>query len=216
MTRRTRIKICGITHADDALAAAHAGADAIGMVFHGASPRAVTIAHAQQIASILPPFVAKVALFVDADWRRISQVIDAVRPDLLQFHGDETPHFCAQFGVPFLKAFRLGKPGVEVDLLECERVFSMAKGILLDAFVAGEAGGTGQRFDWSHIPQTLRPRIVLAGGLTPGNVGDAVRGIGPWAVDVSSGVEGAQKGKKDHGKMAAFISNVKSADASCN
>jgi phosphoribosylanthranilate isomerase len=214
--RRTRIKICGITRVEDAEAAARLGADAIGLVFHGTSPRAVTIAHAKDIADALPPFTCKVALFVDADHRRVSEVIGAIRPELLQFHGRETPHYCAQFGVPFLKAFRVGEPGVALDLLESSRKFSMAKALLLDAFVAGEAGGGGQVFDWTLIPAALRPRIVLAGGLTPDNVGVAVRDIRPWAVDVSSGVEGAQKGKKDHAKIAAFIESVRKADSPCN
>lgn len=212
MKRRTRIKICGVTRPEDALEAARLGADAIGMVFHGASPRAVTLGHAADIATVLPAFVAKVALFVDAPAARVREVIQAIRPDLLQFHGQESAAFCAQFATPYLKAVRLGEPDNPVDLLEFATKHAAAKALLLDAFVPGEAGGGGRRFDWALVPRDMGPRIVLAGGLTPGNVADAVRRIRPWAVDVSSGVEGSHKGIKDHTRLAAFIEAVKHAD----
>jgi phosphoribosylanthranilate isomerase len=204
---RTRIKICGITRTQDALAAATAGADAIGLVFYPRSPRYLSGERAVEIRDALPPFVQTVALFVNPDAAQVAQVIGRVRPAMLQFHGDETPEFCAQFGMPFVKACRV-KPGV--DALEYLRPFSRAAAWLFDSYVP-EYGGVGERFDWSLLPASRAKPFILSGGLERGNVGEAVRGVRPWGVDVSSGVESA-KGIKDAAKIAAFIAEVRNAD----
>lgn len=211
---RTRIKICGITRIEDGLAAAQLGADAIGLVFYGRSLRNVTPEQARAIAEALPPFLTTVALFVEPTAAEVEAVIQAVRPDLLQFHGDETPEFCGSFDRPYLKAVRV-RP--ELDLLQYAARFAEAQGLLLDAYVEGEAGGTGHRFDWGLIPQNLPKPVVLAGGLEPGNVAEAVRAVRPWAVDVSSGVEAGKglntlKGIKDAAKIAAFVNEIKEVD----
>jgi phosphoribosylanthranilate isomerase len=205
---RTRVKVCGITRTEDALAAAQAGADAIGLVFYPPSPRFLSVERARAIREALPPFVQSVALFVNADAAQVAQVIGRVHPAMLQFHGEETPEFCAQFGLPYIKACRVGRG---VDLLEYLRPFSSAAGWLLDAHVE-EYGGVGASFDWALVPERLARPLVLSGGLTPDSVGAAVRGIRPWAVDVSSGVESA-KGIKDAARMASFIAEVRNADA---
>jgi len=204
---RTRVKICGITRPQDAVAAAHAGADAIGLVFYPPSPRFISIRRAVEIRDALPPFVQTVALFVNAGRNEIEEVLEGVGPSILQFHGEETPAFCAGFDVPWLKACRV-KAGV--DLLEYFRSYSGAAGWLADAFVEGY-GGAGQSFDWSLVPAERERPLVLSGGLSKDNVAEAIRRIRPWAVDVSSGVESA-KGIKDAAKIAAFIQEVKNAD----
>lgn len=203
---RTRVKICGITRTADATVASRAGADAIGLVFYPPSPRFVSIERAREIRDALPPFVQTVALFVNADAAQVSQVIGRVHPALLQFHGDEAPDFCAQFGLPFVKACRVRKG---VDALEYLRPFSQAAAWLFDSHVP-EYGGVGESFDWSLVPATDKP-VILSGGLSPANVGAAIRRVGPWGVDVSSGVESA-KGIKDAAKIAAFIAEVRNAD----
>ncbi len=205
---RTRIKICGITRPGDAVAAAQAGADAIGLVFYPPSPRFLNVERAREIRDALPPFVQAVALFVNPDAAQVAQVIGRVHPALLQFHGEETPEFCAQFGLPFIKACRVAQG---VDLLKYLRPFSAASGWLLDAHVE-EYGGVGASFDWSLVPARLERPLVLSGGLTRQNVSAAVRRVRPWAVDVSSGVE-ASKGVKDAAKIAVFIAEVRNADA---
>lgn len=209
---RTRIKICGLTRVEDALAAAHAGADAIGLVLYAASPRAVAAGRAREICAALPPFVSTVALFVNETPQGVDEMIEALRPSLLQFHGDEDETYCAQFGIPYLKAVRVGDGMGAADLLECEARFGSAAGLLLDTLSPGAYGGTGSTFDWDLIPQAMRGRIVLSGGLTPLNVASAVARVRPWAVDVSSGVETGEKGIKDHRKIAQFIEAVKNAD----
>ena len=205
---RTRIKICGITRPGDAVAAAQAGADAIGLVFYPPSPRYLNVERAREIRDALPPFVQAVALFVNPDAAQVAQAIGRVHPALLQFHGEETPDFCSQFGLPYVKACRVTQG---VDLLKYLRLFSTASGWLLDAHVE-EYGGVGARFDWSLVPARLERPLVLSGGLTRENVGEAVRRVRPWAVDVSSGVE-SSKGIKDAAKLAAFIAEVRNADA---
>jgi phosphoribosylanthranilate isomerase len=205
---RTRIKICGITRPGDAVAAAQAGADAIGLVFYAPSPRFLNVERAREIRDALPPFVQAVALFVNPDAAQVAQAIGRVHPALLQFHGEETPDFCAQFGLPYLKACRVTQG---VYLLKYLRPFSAASGWLLDAHVE-EYGGVGASFDWSLVPARLERPLVLSGGLTRENVGEAVRRVRPWAVDVSSGVE-SSKGIKDAAKIAAFIAEVRNADA---
>jgi len=203
-----RIKICGITRVEDGLAAARAGADAIGLVF-APSPRRVERARALEIAAALPPFVGTVALFVNPTHNEVQTVIDELRPGLLQFHGEEEPAFCAAFGLPWLKAARV-RPGV--DLLQFAVRFAGANGLLLDAWSPAAQGGTGERFDWGLIPAGLARPVILAGGLTPANVAAAVRAVRPWAVDVSSGVE-ATPGIKDAAKIVAFIKEARNADA---
>ena len=205
---RTRVKICGITRTQDARAAASLGADALGLVFYPPSPRFLSVERAREIRDAVPPFVQTVALFVNADAAQVAQVIGRVHPSLLQFHGEETPAFCAQFGVPYVKACRVA-PGV--DLLKYLRAFDSACGWLLDAHVV-EYGGVGASFDWSLVPDQLERPLVLSGGLSRENVAAAVRRVRPWAVDVSSGVESA-KGIKDAAKIAAFVAEVRNADA---
>ena len=204
----TRVKVCGITRVEDGLAAARVGVDAVGFVFYPASPRYVAPERARDITATLPPFVSTVGLFVDADAATVAATLRAIRLDYLQFHGAESPEFCAQFDVPFLKAVRV-KPGV--DLLQYAITFSAAKALLLDAFVAGMHGGTGQGFDWQLIPLNMPIPVILSGGLAPGNIAEAVRTVRPWAVDVSSGVE-AKKGVKDAEKIEQFMRGVRNAD----
>ena len=206
MSPRTRVKICGITRPADGAAAAQAGADAIGLVFYPPSPRYLALERAREIRDALPPFVQTVALFVNADAAQVAQVISAVGPGLLQFHGDETPEFCAQFGVPFVKACRI-RAGI--DVAQYLQPYSRAAAWLVDSFVP-EYGGVGESFDWSLVPRSLARPLILSGGLDAKNVARAVRTVRPWAVDVSSGVESA-KGIKDAGKMAAFVAEVRNA-----
>ncbi len=204
---KTRIKICGITREQDVQAAAQAGADAIGLVFYPPSPRFLSVERARQLSNEAPAFVGTVALFVSPAAAEVYTVLERVRPAMLQFHGEEDSVFCAQFGVPYIKACRV-KPGV--DLLEYLRPFSGAAGWLLDSHVE-EYGGVGESFDWSLAPaERIRP-LVLSGGLTRENVGLAIRRVRPWAVDVSSGVE-SSKGIKDAARIAAFIAEVRNAD----
>ena len=210
---RTRIKICGITRIDDALCAASAGADAIGLIFYPPSPRAVTIEQATSIADVLPPFVSTVALFVNASVQEVEDVIRHLRPSILQFHGDEDAAFCTQFGVPFIKAIRVGELMRPHDLLEYAEEFKTARAVLLDTLAQGLYGGSGESFDWKLIPTEMRRRVLLSGGLHPENVSGAIQLIRPWAVDVSSGVE-ASKGVKDHARIHKFIEEVRNADAS--
>lgn len=205
---RTRVKICGITSVGDGLAAARHGADAIGLIFYPPSPRLVTLERAREIAAGLPPFVARVAVFVNPAAADVHAVIRACRPDLLQFHGEETADFCRGFDVPYLRAFRV-RPGV--DLLESLSPFGDAAGWLLDAYRQELYGGTGEAFDWELIPRSLARPLILSGGLDAENVGAAICRVRPWAVDVSSGVEAA-KGVKDERRIAAFMETVRSAD----
>jgi phosphoribosylanthranilate isomerase len=211
---RTRIKICGITRPDDALTAARLGADAIGLVFYAKSPRHVSMTQAVEIAAHLLPFVTSVGLFVNPSGQEVNAVLQGLRLDLLQFHGEEPPEFCRQFGVPYIKAARV-KPGS--DLVQYAARFHDARALLLDAYVEGAHGGTGQAFDWGLIPAGLPLPVILSGGLTPANVEDGVRQVRPWAVDVSSGVEATEgnnalKGIKDAARMAAFMQGVRNAE----
>jgi phosphoribosylanthranilate isomerase len=207
-SRRTRVKICGITRIEDALAAARAGADAIGLVFYAHSPRAVTAAQAQAICAALPPFVGTVGLFVDAEPAAVTAVLQQVPLDLLQFHGSETPNYCAQFARPFLKALRMRDA---TDVAAVRAQFSAARGLLLDTYRAGVPGGTGEVFDWQLVPRALSAQIVLAGGLNPHNVGAAIQQAQPFAVDVSGGVESAP-GIKDAQLIEDFVAAVRRAD----
>lgn len=200
-----RVKICGITRVEDALAVAHSGADAIGLVFYDKSPRHLTIAQAAMLAAALPPFVTVVGLFVNASAEFVREVLGKVSLDVLQFHGDEMPEYCEQFRKPYLKAIRV-KAGV--DLLQCAADFCRAQGLLLDAHVEGIPGGTGLGFDWSLIPGDFPLPLILSGGLDAENVAAGIRQVRPYAVDVSSGVEVA-KGIKDAAKIARFMQEVK-------
>ncbi|MBQ4853303.1 phosphoribosylanthranilate isomerase [Rhodanobacter sp. B2A1Ga4] len=204
-----RIKCCGMTRVGDAQLAARLGADAIGLVFTARSRRQVTLARAREIVAALPPFVATVALFMDDEPGLVRQVLDDVRPTLLQFHGSESDAWCAQFGHPFLKAIAMGEGVAALPRL---REYPRAAGLLLDGHAAGEAGGSGRTFDWSLLPSDLAQPLILAGGLHAGNVGAAVRAARPWAVDVASGVESAP-GIKDPTRLEAFIRAVREADA---
>jgi phosphoribosylanthranilate isomerase len=200
-----RVKICGITRLQDLHAACEAGADALGFVFYEKSPRHVSIATATALVRELPPFVQSVGLFVNAEPAFIEAVLQAVPLDLLQFHGDESAADCMRYGRPYIKAVRVTP---STDLLKCAADFETARGLLLDAYVPGVPGGTGERFDWSLIPPDLPKPVILSGGLTPDNVAEAVQRVRPWAVDVSSGVEAA-KGIKDPHHVAQFIAKAK-------
>lgn len=207
--QRTRIKICGITRPADAALAAQSGADALGLVFYPPSPRHVEMPLAQAIARAVPPFVTTVGLFVNPSSDEVRRVLDVVSLGMLQFHGDETPDFCASFGRPWIKAARM-KAGF--DLIEYAARFGTAgaSGLVLDAYVP-EFGGAGVTFDWSLIPKGVSLPLTLAGGLDTGNVAAAIQAVRPWGVDVSSGVECA-KGVKDPDKIARFIASVAGAD----
>ena len=209
---RTRVKICGITRADDALEVVKLGADAIGLVFYANSPRNVTITQAIDITKKIPAFVTIVGLFVNAKADFVKEVIAKVGLNLLQFHGDETPEECAQYSMPYIKAIRV-KP--DTNLVQYAQDFAEAKGLLLDAYTEGVFGGTGHQFDWNLIPKTLTKPIILAGGLNADNVLAAIKQAKPFAVDVSGGVEFA-KGIKDAQKIEAFMQQVKIADSVSN
>ena len=202
-----RSKICGITRIEDALAAAEAGADAIGFVFYAKSPRAVDVRQVRAIIAELPPFVTTVGLFVNASRCELNEILEVVPLDLLQFHGDETPQACEGYHRPWIKALRV-RPGDDLEAA-CQR-YAGASGILLDTYVAGVPGGTGEAFDWSLVPAHLSKPIILAGGLSADNVGQAIAQVRPYAVDVSGGVEQA-KGIKDAAKIEAFMQAVKQA-----
>ncbi|AVH39680.1 phosphoribosylanthranilate isomerase [Pseudomonas monteilii] len=202
-----RSKICGITRIEDALAAAEAGADAIGFVFYAKSPRAVDVRQARAIIAELPPFVTTVGLFVNASRCELNEILEVVPLDLLQFHGDETPQDCEGYHRPWIKALRV-RPGDDLEAA-CQQ-YAGARGILLDTYVAGVPGGTGEAFDWSLVPERLSKPIILAGGLSADNVGQAIAQVRPYAVDVSGGVEQA-KGIKDAAKIEAFMRAVKQA-----
>ncbi|MCI0916170.1 phosphoribosylanthranilate isomerase [Pseudomonas stutzeri] len=202
-----RSKICGITRVEDALVAAEAGADAIGLVFYGKSPRAVSVQQARAIVAALPPFVTTVGLFVNASRCELNEILDAVPLDALQFHGDEQPADCEGVHRRWYKALRV-KAGDDIRAQAARYVGASA--ILLDTFVAGVPGGTGEIFDWSLIPADLPKPLILAGGLTPGNVRQAIAEVRPFAVDVSGGVE-LSKGIKDAASVHEFVRQVRAA-----
>lgn len=209
--KRTRVKICGLTRAEDVLSAAQAGADALGFVFYGPSPRAVTVAQARALAAAVPAFVTRVGLFVDPDADTVRETLAQVPLDLLQFHGNESADFCAQFGRPYIKAIRV-QP--DTDLTELAAHYSDAQGLLLDSYVPGIPGGTGETFDWARVPRKLALPVILAGGLDADNVASAIAQVGPWAVDVSGGVEALDAagkripGHKSAEAIEAFIRGV--------
>jgi phosphoribosylanthranilate isomerase len=203
---RTRVKFCGMTRPDDALVAARVGADAIGLVFYAPSPRAVSLDVARAIVSVLPPFISVVGLFVNAAHETVSEVLDQVRIDVLQFHGDEPADDCQRYGRPYIKACRVGE-GTDVEALAREHVGAAA--LLLDTYDPALVGGTGKTFDWERVPHRLPLPLILAGGLTPENVAEAIRAVRPYAVDVSGGIEAA-KGIKDAQCMQRFMDAVAS------
>lgn len=217
MKMRTRIKLCGFTREEDVRAAAGAGADALGMIFFSKSSRAVSIDQAKLLRAQVPPFVNVVALFVNADPEYVEQVIAAVSPDLLQFHGTESPKDCERYGTPYLKAFRIGGPGMDTreEVLEECRRYRSARAWLFDSFTPN-FGGSGEGFDLSLLGGVLnypdaRP-LVLAGGLNAGNVAGHIRKLRPFAVDVCSGIEDAP-GVKSADKMVDFVQAVRAVDA---
>ncbi len=203
----TRVKICGITHPDDALMAVRAGADALGFVMYEPSPRFVDAPSAQKICAQVPVFVTRVGLFVNHSREQVGSICRQVPFDLLQFHGDESNEFCASFHRPFIKAIRVA-PGDDVAQLVAQ--YPDSHGVLLDAFVDGLYGGTGRTIDWKQLP-ALKTPVVLAGGLDPDNVGLAIANAAPYGVDVSGGVE-RSKGRKDPGKIMDFMRAVRAAD----
>jgi phosphoribosylanthranilate isomerase len=215
----TRVKICGITRIEDALAATRAGADAIGLVLWPGSPRNVSVEKARALAAAVPPFVSIVGLFVDPDPEHVQRALASVPLDFLQFHGAEPPDFCRSFGRRYLKAVPVDGKATEVDLLEYAARYPDACGLLFDAPPSGGLpGGTGQTFDWDALPRHLARPLILSGGLGAANVGEAIRRLKPWAVDVSSGVEAIGpdgrtiRGTKDPARIAAFIEEVRNAD----
>lgn len=217
MILRTRIKICGLTREQDVDAAVAAGADAIGLVFYPPSRRCVSLERAAALRHHAPAFVTVVALFVDPQPADVLQVLQQVRPDLLQFHGGEPAAFCDQFGHRYLKAFRVGAPGLDTAhaLARQCRQYPGAAGWLFDSYSPG-FGGSGRRFDPTLLAQVLpsadRPARVLSGGLTADTVGGLLERWSPFAVDVSSGVE-ASPGIKDARRIAAFVEAVRRVDA---
>lgn len=201
---RTRIKICGLTHPDTAVAAAQLGVDAVGLVFYERSPRRLSLRCAREIVAALPPFVTVVGLFLDAPAAQVEEVLASVALDVLQFHGAEEHAYCVQFRRPYIKAVPMGGA---IDPVAYVRTYPDAAGLLLDSHRLGQAGGSGQAFDWQQVSQDLGRPIVLAGGLHAGNVAAAITATRPWGVDVSSGVE-ARPGVKDPALMSAFVKEV--------
>ena len=225
---RTRIKLCGLTRREDVLHAIDLGADAIGMVFYPPSPRSVSIDQAVALTRGLPPLITVTGLFVNTEQAWLQQVVDAVPLSMLQFHGDadvDTPERCRQLaqavGLPWVRALRVGAGTAPADLLKWQLDYAAAgaNGVLLDTLVDSYGGG-GKAFDWSIIPEDLAHQAVLNGGLNAQNVRDAVRRVRPYAVDVSSGIEGTGsqhvKGVKDHAQMTAFVHAVHAADAAAD
>jgi len=201
----TRIKCCGLTRVDDVQRAARLGADAVGFVMTRRSKRFVDPVAAAALRDAVPPFVTTVALVMDDTPEYVAEVVRVLRPDMLQFHGAETDEDCAAFGVRYLKAIAMGEGEAALTRL---RAYPRAAGLLLDGHGLGELGGSGKRFDWSTMPWDIAQPLVLAGGLTADNVGEAVRIARPWGVDVSSGIE-SSPGIKDGDKMERFISAVR-------
>ncbi len=209
---RTRVKFCGITRPQDADAAVALGADALGFVFDDQSARFIEPAQAAMIRRRLPAFVTAVALFRTASAARVKDVLQALHPAIAQFHGEETPAFCEGFGAGYLRAVAMKQA---VDLAGFARQYPGAAAFLLDAHAPGEAGGQGKTFDWARVPKDFGAPVVLAGGLTPENVGAAIASVRPYAVDVSSGIESRDLGHgiKDQERMRSFIEAVRKADA---
>jgi len=205
--QRIRIKFCGMTRVEDALAAAALGVDAVGVVMTDRSKRFAGVARAQAIRAALPPLVDLVALFMDDQPGFIAEAVAAIQPDLLQFHGSETARDCVRYGIPYLKAVAMGDGLNPADVVQAH---PQAIGFLLDGHASGEQGGSGKTFDWSMAAVPFERPVLLAGGLTAGNVGAAIRAVRPYAVDVSSGIEAAP-GIKDAHEMQRFVAAVRNA-----
>jgi len=204
---RTRVKICGITSPQDARDVCAAGADSIGLVFYGKSPRNVSIAQATEICDSLPPFVTCVGLFLNPSSDFVNEVLTDVKLDLLQFHGLETAEFCDSFSRSYIKAIGMEGVKTEDEFTEITKQYSNAKGFLVDSHASGKAGGTGKTFDWKNVPQMQQKPIILAGGLNPENIGDALQQLNLYGVDLSSGVE-SQAGIKDPVKIKKLMNEV--------
>lgn len=205
---RVRVKICGITRPEDAIAAVQYGADAIGFILWSQSERYIAPAAVRRIVKLMPPFVHAVGVYVNPDKSWVEESCSAAGLSMLQFHGDESPEFCAQFCLPYIKAVRV-RAGL--DLVQYAQQYEHAQGLLLDTYTAGKPGGTGQVFDWKLIPATMPLPWILSGGIHPGNIADAIKQTRPLAIDVSSGVESA-KGIKDITKISAFMQGVRSCE----
>lgn len=204
---RTRVKFCGMTRAQDVALACQLGVDAVGLVFAQRSPRRLEVAQAAALRSQAEPFVDVVALFMDSPAELVREVIAQVHPDVLQFHGEEDEAYCRSFGVPYFKAVAMGGDAPA----EAWPRYASASGLLLDSHARGGGGGTGRTFDWSRIPSSLDKPFLLAGGIGPDNVFEAIEAVHPWGVDVSSGIEAAP-GEKDAAKMRRFAEEVRRAD----
>ena len=196
----TRVKFCGLTHKDDITEAVALGVDALGFVFYEPSSRCVTPEDAATLTRGVPAFLTRVGLFVNENAETIKRIFEIARLNLIQYHGDESPEFCDSVGLPYIKAFRVQQ---DMDIRGAMDRYPNASGFLLDAYVKGQPGGTGERFDWGLIPRSYAP-IILAGGLTPDNAKDAIEQVAPWALDVSGGIE-SKPGRKDPDKMARFM-----------
>lgn len=207
---RTRIKFCGLTRSGDVRLAGEMGVDAVGFIFAEGSPRRVELAEARVMRQAMAPLVDVVALFRDNSKEEVREVIHGLRPTLVQFHGDEDDAFCRSFHLPYLKAVAMGDAGV-VDARALQLRYPHAAGLMFDSHAQGAAGGSGKVFDWSKIPTGLHRPFLLAGGITPDNVFDAIIATLPWGVDVSSGIECAP-GIKDGEKMHRFVEEVRRAD----
>lgn len=204
---QVKVKICGITREEDADAAVTAGADALGFNFCPKSPRCLSPSRAAQILRRIPPFVTTVAVLVDPDARTVKEVLEAAPFDLLQFHGEEPADFCEAAGRPYIKAERV--QDCEPSGLSTRH--PRARAWLLDTYVVGVEGGTGRTFDWSCWPRNVGRPLILAGGLTPENVGAAIAATRPYAVDVAGGVEGTERGRKDARKLYRFVEEARDA-----
>jgi len=205
---KIRVKICGITSVEDAQKVCHAGVDAIGLVFYKKSPRNVSIPQAIEICASLPPFVTTVALFLNATTEFVDSVLASVPIDLLQFHGSESPEYCASFNHPYIKV--IGMKDI-TDIAQFDAIakqYPDAKGFLVDSHAVGKAGGTGETFEWENTPLNYEKPIILAGGLTPENIAKAIRQAPVYGYDLSSGVE-SQPGRKDKQKVVHLMNEVK-------
>lgn len=207
--RRTLIKICGVTRSEDAARIAALDVDIIGLNFAPVSPRCISASLARELIDAIDGRAEAWGLFVDAPRQNVEMVINSIHLEVLQFQGDETPEYCREFARPYVKAVRM-RP--QTDVVAIAESYFDARALQLDAFVPGQAGGTGQRFDWNRWPRTCKLPLMLAGGLDVDNVAFAVRSLKPWAVDVSGGVEGALKGLKDLKKCSEFVAAVRAVD----
>ena len=201
----TRVKFCGLRHKDDIADAVALGVDALGFVFYEPSSRYVAPEDAAILTCAVPAFLTRVGLFVNENAETIKRIFEIARLNLIQYHGEESPEFCDSVGLPYIKAFRVQQ---DMDIRGAIDRYPNASGFLLDAYVKGQPGGTGERFDWGLIPRSYAP-IILAGGLTPDNAKDAIEQVAPWALDVSGGIE-SKPGRKDPDKMARFMAACRS------